>query len=84
MQKYQEKFKTGLQNYLKINPNNITLFWKGRVALYAILKAFDVKDGDEVILPAFTCVVVANAVIYLGAKPVYVALCKFKWVEDVC
>lgn len=31
-----------------------------------------VKAGDEVILPAFTCVVVPNAIIYLGAKPVYV------------
>lgn len=47
-------------------------FFKGRVALYAILKAAGVRSGDEVILPGFTCVVVPNAVIYLGAKPVYV------------
>ncbi len=31
-----------------------------------------VGEGDEVILPAYTCVVVPNAVLYLGAKPVYV------------
>lgn len=47
-------------------------FFKGRVALYAILKAMGVKYGDEIILPGFTCVVVPNAIIYLGAKPVYV------------
>ena len=50
----------------------VYFFWKGRVALYAILKAIGVKEGDEVILPAFTCVVVPNPIIYLGAKPVYV------------
>ncbi len=32
----------------------------------------NVKEGDEVIIPAFTCVVVPNPIIYLGAKPVYV------------
>ncbi len=47
-------------------------FWKGRVALYAILKAMDIGSDDEVILPAFTCVVVPNVVKYLGAYPVYV------------
>lgn len=32
----------------------------------------DIGPGDEVILPGFTCVVVPNAIMYLGAKPVYV------------
>jgi dTDP-4-amino-4,6-dideoxygalactose transaminase len=63
-------FKKAIVEYLGIG--NVFLFWKGRVALYAILKALDIKEGDEVILPAFTCVVVANPIIYLGAKPVYV------------
>lgn len=40
--------------------------------MYAILQAMGVKEGDEVILPAFTCVVVPNAIIYLKAHPVYV------------
>jgi dTDP-4-amino-4,6-dideoxygalactose transaminase len=47
-------------------------FWKGRVAFYHILKALGVGQGDEVILPAFTCVVVPSAIVYLGATPVYV------------
>lgn len=46
-------------------------FWKGRVALYTILKALGIGPGDEVIIPGFTCVVVPNAVLYLGARPVY-------------
>lgn len=31
-----------------------------------------VGPGDEVILPAYTCVVVPNAILYTGATPVYV------------
>lgn len=46
-------------------------FWKGRVALYSILRCIGLRPGDEVIVPGFTCVVVANAIIYLGAKPIY-------------
>lgn len=47
-------------------------FWKGRVALYAILKAMGVGPGDEVILPGYTCVMDVNPIKYLGALPVYV------------
>jgi dTDP-4-amino-4,6-dideoxygalactose transaminase len=47
-------------------------FAAGRMGLYAILKAIGVGPGDEVILPAFTCVVVPNAILYLGARPIYV------------
>ncbi|MBI4706712.1 MAG: DegT/DnrJ/EryC1/StrS family aminotransferase [Candidatus Omnitrophica bacterium] len=47
-------------------------FFKGRVALYAILKTMGIKTGDEVILSGFTCVAVSNSIAYFGAKPVYV------------
>lgn len=47
-------------------------FGAGRMALYAILESLDIGEGDEVIIPAFTCVVVPNAILYRGAKPVYV------------
>jgi perosamine synthetase len=46
-------------------------FMKGRVALYAILKAIGVGPGDEVIVPGYTCVMVPGPVIYSGATPVY-------------
>ncbi len=47
-------------------------FWKGRVALYAILKALGIGEGDEIILPGYTCVMNVNPIMYLKAKPVYV------------
>lgn len=46
-------------------------FNSGRSALLAILKAFDIGRGDEVILQAFTCVAVPNSVRWSGAKPIY-------------
>ena len=47
-------------------------FWKGRVAFYALLRALDIGDGDEVILPGYTCVMNVNPIKYVGAKPIYV------------
>ncbi len=47
-------------------------FYKGRVALHAILKALEAGPGDTVIFPGFTCIMVPHAAAYLGARPVYV------------
>jgi len=47
-------------------------FWKGRVGLYALLRALEVGQGDEVILPGYTCVMNVNPIKYVGARPVYV------------
>jgi dTDP-4-amino-4,6-dideoxygalactose transaminase len=47
-------------------------FWKGRVGLYALLRALNVGDGDEVVLPGYTCVMNVNPIKYVGARPVYV------------
>ena len=65
-------YQARLAEYLHIAPEQVSLYWKGRVALYTVLKAMGVGPGDEVILPAFTCVVVPNAILYLGAIPIYV------------
>jgi len=46
-------------------------FAAGRMALFALLRALQIGPGDEVILPAFTCVVVPNAIQFVGARPVY-------------
>ena len=74
--KLAASYKQSILDVLKADVA-VHLFWKGRVGLYAFLKAVGVGSGDEVITPAFTCVVVPNAVIYLGAKPVYVDIdCK--------
>jgi perosamine synthetase len=64
--------KEQIAEYLPTAPYSVFLFWKGRVALYAILKTLEIKEGNEIILPAFTFVVPVNPIIYLGANPIYV------------
>ena len=59
--------------FAKRFPNYRALsFNSGRSALFAILKAFNIHEGDEVLVQAFTCVAVPNSVLWTGAKPVYV------------
>lgn len=44
----------------------------GTAALQLALAALGIREGDEVIVPSLTFVATANAVRYLGAKPVFV------------
>lgn len=44
----------------------------GTSALHLALAALGIKKDDEVIIPTFTMIATANAVTYLGAKPVLV------------
>jgi dTDP-4-amino-4,6-dideoxygalactose transaminase len=64
------RFETAFADWLGVG--HAHAFWKGRVAMYAILKALGVGEGDEVILPGYTCVMDVNPVMYLGAKSVFV------------
>ena len=57
------------QNYFDA-PRAVS-FDSGRSALLALLASFGIHKGDEVIVQAFTCVAVPNAVIWSGAKPVF-------------
>lgn len=50
----------------------VTLFDSGRTALHMALKALGVKEGDDVAVQAYTCVVVINAIKQLGARPLYI------------
>jgi perosamine synthetase len=47
-------------------------FFRGRVALHAILKALGAKRGDSVALQAFTCVAVPEAILAAGATPQFI------------
>ena len=67
-----EAFRAAIAATLGAAPDDVALFAKGRVALYAILRGLGIRPGDEVIVPAFTCVAVPNAILYTGARPVYV------------
>src|SRR5437773_8213811 len=63
------KIEEWFTNYFKTS--YAVSFSSGRAALFAILEALDIGSNDEVILQAFTCVVVPNAILAAGATPVY-------------
>ena len=67
----KKKYRIEIAKQLGCSEKDVFLFWKGRVALFTALKALGVSEGDEVVLQAFTCVVVPNAIIYTGATPIY-------------
>jgi perosamine synthetase len=76
-------FRRVIGDLVGVPPAHVTLFWRGRVALYAILRALGIGLGDEVIVPAFTCVAVPNAILYAGAVPVYVDIDETTYTADV-
>lgn len=47
-------------------------FFRGRVAFYSLLRALDLQPGDEVLVPAFTCIAVPSPILGMRARPVYV------------
>lgn len=44
----------------------------GTAGLHLCMLAFDIRSGDEVIVPSFTFIAAANAIRYVGATPVFV------------
>jgi dTDP-4-amino-4,6-dideoxygalactose transaminase len=54
----------------------------GTAALQAALYSLDIKKGDEVIVPSFTFVATANAVVSTGAKPVFVDIIEENYTMD--
>ena len=50
------------------------LYHRGRVGLCAILQSMDLAPGDEVVIPAYTCVAVPEGVLVAGGSPVYADL----------
>ena len=54
----------------------------GTVALHLALMALGIGEGDEVIMPIITYIATANAVRYVGAKPVFVDVDKDTWNLD--
>ncbi len=54
----------------------------GTAAIHLALLALDIKEGDEVIVPASTYIASANPVKYVGATPVFVDSKEDTWTMD--
>lgn len=55
----------------------------GTTAIHLALEAAGIGRGDEVIIPTFTMIATANAIIYSGARPVLIDAEKETWNIDV-
>jgi perosamine synthetase len=55
-----------------VNSEYATSVTNGTVAIHLALKALNIGEGDEVIVPTFTYVASVNSIVQAGAKPVFV------------
>lgn len=76
MRKFEEK----LAEYLGVS--HAVAVNSGTSALQLALRALSVEDGDEVILPSFSFMAVANAVLAARAIPVFVDIAPGSWNID--
>jgi perosamine synthetase len=61
-----------LAQFFNTTEQNIYLFAKGRVGLYAILKTLNISEGDKIIVPGYTCMVVPSSASFLGIECQYI------------
>ena len=64
-----EEFEEALENYIGVS--NAVAVSSGTSALHLSIRALGIVEGDEVIVPSFAFIAVANAVRYEGAIPVF-------------
>lgn len=78
--KFVKEFEDRFASYLGVN--HVIAVSSGTAALHLALASLDIGPGDEVILPTFTMLACANAVRYLGAKPMLVDSEPYTWNMD--
>lgn len=68
---YLGSYERAFSQALMGRPMPALAFWRGRVALWTILRAVGIEPGDQVAMPAYTCEIVPIAVRLTGGRPVY-------------
>jgi perosamine synthetase len=67
--KVVEEFENAFAEYVGVK--NAVAVANGTISLDIALKSLGIKEGDEVIVPSFTFISSANAVLFQRAKPVF-------------
>ena len=76
IEKFEQKFAK------KFNNKYAVMFQHGRTGIYALMKVWGLNNA-EVICPAYTCVVVPNAIVLSGNIPVFIDCAKDSWNMDL-
>lgn len=64
-----EEFEIQFSNYFGLDRENVSMVNSGTSALYVALKHLDIKNGDKVLVPSYTCSALINAIYLIGAEP---------------
>ncbi|MGD2178648.1 MAG: DegT/DnrJ/EryC1/StrS family aminotransferase [Anaerolineae bacterium] len=78
---YVQRFESAMADFVALK--HAVAVSSGTHALHLALLALGVGPGDEVILPALSYVASANAVVYTGARPVFVDVDDATWNLDL-
>jgi perosamine synthetase len=78
--KYIDQFEQGIAEFT--GAKHAIAVFNGTVALHLALLGLDIRPGDEVIVPDFTYVASTNAVLYVGATPIFVDVDAGSWNMD--
>ncbi len=65
-----EEFEKAIANYVGVD--YCLALNSGTSALHALFLAYNIKNGDEVIVPSFSFISTANSVLFVNAKPIFV------------
>lgn len=79
--KFVNAFEEAFAQY--VNAPFATSVANGTVALHLALLALNIGPGDEVIVPTFTYIASVNAILYVGATPVFVDSLPSTWQMDM-
>ncbi|MCX8130715.1 MAG: LegC family aminotransferase [Clostridia bacterium] len=79
--KYVDLFEERFSEYTGAKKTVVTV--NGTAALHLALKVLGIGSGDEVIVPSMTFIASVNPIIYTGAEPVFVDVCRDTFVMDV-
>ncbi|MCT4605048.1 MAG: LegC family aminotransferase [Marinisporobacter sp.] len=79
--KYVDLFEERFKAYMESSQAVVTM--NGTSAIHLALQVLGIGKGDEVIVPSMTFIASVNPILYVGADPVFVDVCKDTYVMDV-
>lgn len=65
-----QEFEEKMAEYVGVNYG--VAVSSGTAALHILVRALDIKEGDEVLVPSFTFSSTVNVILYERAKPVFI------------